>query len=62
MIAEPLDVDFYTTGETPTAEEFAMISEYIKLRKKWIKAGYPPLQKEYKMPDVQFIRVFSFTK
>ncbi len=39
MIREPLDVDFYTTGRTPSEEEFKRISEAIrKLKEKAARA------------------------
>ena len=33
MIREPKNIDFMTTGRQPSAEEFALISEWIKKRK-----------------------------
>ncbi len=34
MIKEPKNIDFYTTGRQPSAQEFSRISEWIKKDKK----------------------------
>ena len=34
MIKEPKNIDFYTTGRQPSAQEFIRISEWIKKDKK----------------------------
>ena len=39
MIKESKDVDFYTTGRQPTAQDFARISEWIKINKQKLAAG-----------------------
>jgi hypothetical protein len=37
MVKEPKNIDFYTTGRQPSDKEFALISEWIKKRKKQTK-------------------------
>jgi len=37
MVKEPKNIDFYTTGRQPSDKEFALISEWIKKRKKKTK-------------------------
>ncbi len=37
MIKEPKNIDFYTTGRQPSKKEFAIVSEWIKKRKKQVK-------------------------
>ena len=34
MIKEPKNIDFYTTGRQPSADDFIRISEWIKKDKK----------------------------
>ena len=34
MIKEPINIDFYTTGRQPSAQDFIRISEWIKMDKK----------------------------
>lgn len=37
MVKEPKNIDFTTTGRQPSAEEFALISEWIKAKKEKAK-------------------------
>ena len=50
MVKEPKNIDFYTTGRQPSAQDFIRISEWIKkekLRKSTRKVTKQPIKQKH---------------